>query len=162
MAYLYLTEQGSVLRKSGDRLLVELDQQIVLDVPYTKLEHVLLFGHVQVTTQATHELLEKGIDLSYFTRGGQFRGSLTPPRSANVQDRLQQLKFWQNEYSGGTKPSFTATERNAIATKAAELSQGYFADARTVTTTLYVSGKISAELAAAKDDVEVDIEFLDD
>ena len=97
MAYLYLTEQGSVLRKSGDRLLVELDHQIVLDVPYTKLEHVLLFGHIQVTTQATHELLEKGIDLSYFTRAGQFRGSLTPPRSANVRDRLHQLAYWQNE-----------------------------------------------------------------
>ena len=113
MAYLYLTEQGSVLRKSGDRLLVELDQQIVLDVPYTKLEHVLLFGHIQVTTQATHELLEKGIDLSYFTRGGQFRGSLTPPRSANVQDRLAQLKFWQNE------PASFAMAKAVVEAKAA-------------------------------------------
>ena len=99
MAYLYLTEQGSVLRKSGDRLLVELEQKIVLDVPYNKLEHVLVFGHIQVTTQAIHELLEKGVDLSYFTRSGQFRGSLTPPRSTNVQDRLSQLEVWRDDKS---------------------------------------------------------------
>ena len=45
MAYLYLTEQGSILRKAGDRLLVEKDDEIVLDLPYHKLENVLLFGN---------------------------------------------------------------------------------------------------------------------
>ncbi|MEO6205501.1 MAG: S8 family serine peptidase [Mycobacteriales bacterium] len=74
----------------------------------------------------------------------------TPPATL-VSCTPQALKFWQNEYSGGAKPAFTATERSAIATKAAELSQGYFADARTVTTTLYAAGKITTELAAAKE-----------
>lgn len=73
----------------------------------------------------------------------------TPP-AVLVSCAPQALKFWQNEFSGGSKPAFTATERNAIATKAAQLSQGYFADARTVTTTLYVEGKITAELTAAR------------
>lgn len=96
VAYLYLTQQGSTLRKSGDRFLVELDGQILLDLPYDKLEHILIFGHVQVTTQALTELLEKGVDLSYFTWRGQFRRSLTPPRSPNIQDRLAQLELWKD------------------------------------------------------------------
>lgn len=96
MAYLYLTEQGSVLRKSGDRLLVEHEERIVLDIPYHKLEHVLLFGHVQVTTQALGELLDKGVDLSLFSRQGAYRGSLTPPRSGNVLDRLAQYELWRD------------------------------------------------------------------
>lgn len=96
VAYLYLTQQGATLRKSGDRFLVVNDDQILLDLPYDKLEHILIFGHVQVTTQAMGELLDKGVDISYFTWRGQFRGSLTPPRSANIHDRLAQLNLWQN------------------------------------------------------------------
>jgi len=96
VAYLYLTEPGSILRKSGDRFLVEKDDQLILDVPYHKLEHILLFGHVQVTTQALHELLEKGVDLSIFSSRGQYRGSLSPPRSGNALDRIAQYQLWQD------------------------------------------------------------------
>lgn len=96
VAYLYLTQQGAILRKSGDRFLVEHDDQIVLDLPYTKLEHILIFGNVQVTTQAIGELLDKGVDLSFFSWRGNFRGSLAPPRSTNVRDRLAQIQLWRD------------------------------------------------------------------
>ncbi|NTU43471.1 MAG: hypothetical protein HGA78_10585, partial [Nitrospirales bacterium] len=61
MANLYLTEQGSVLRKTGERIVVEKDDEVLLDVPCSKIEAVLIFGNVQVTTQAVHELLTHGI-----------------------------------------------------------------------------------------------------
>ncbi len=38
MAYLYITEQGAILRKAGDRFLVEKDDEVLLDLPYHKLE----------------------------------------------------------------------------------------------------------------------------
>ena len=60
VAFLYLTEQGSVLRKSGDRFLVEFDGRILLDLPYHKLEAVLVLGNVQITTQALSELMVNG------------------------------------------------------------------------------------------------------
>jgi len=91
VAYLYLTEQGAVLRKAGDRFLVEKEDEVLLDLPYHKLENVLLFGNVQVTTQALAELLEKGVSLSLFSRQGQFRGSLAPPRGHHVELRLAQF-----------------------------------------------------------------------
>jgi CRISPR-associated protein Cas1 len=92
VAFLYLTEQGSILRKAGDRLLVEKDDEVILDIPYHKLESVLLFGSIQVTTQALGELLEKGVHLSLFSRQGGFRGSLVPPRGKNVDLRLAQFE----------------------------------------------------------------------
>jgi CRISPR-associated protein Cas1 len=92
MAFLYLTEQGSILRKAGDRLLVEKDDEVILDIPYHKLESVLLFGSIQVTTQALGELLEKGVHLSLFSRQGGFRGSLVPPRGKNIDLRLAQFR----------------------------------------------------------------------
>jgi len=96
VAYLYLTEQGAVLRKAGDRFLVEKDDEVVLDLPYHKLEAVLLFGNVQVTTQALAELLEKGVNLSLFSRTGMFRGSLSPPRSKNIELRVAQFERYRD------------------------------------------------------------------
>lgn len=96
VAYLYLTEQGSILRKAGDRLLVEKEDEVMLDVPYHKLETVLLFGNVQVTTQAMGELLEKGVNLSLFSRQGQYRGSLAPPRGKNIDLRIAQFEAFRD------------------------------------------------------------------
>ena len=64
MANLYLTEQGSVLRKTGDRLIVQKDSEILLDVQCSKIEAILIFGNVQFTTQAVHELFEHGIEMA--------------------------------------------------------------------------------------------------
>lgn len=96
MAFLYLTQQGAVLRKTGDRLLVEKDDQILLDAPYHKLDCVLLFGNVQVTTQALGELLEKGVPLSLFSRQGSYRGSLSPARGRNVLLRMHQFEAYRD------------------------------------------------------------------
>jgi len=96
VAYLYLTEQGSILRKAGDRFLVEKDDEVLLDLPYHKLENVLLFGNIQVTTQALAELLEKGVNLSLFSRQGAFRGSLTPPRGKNIELRVGQFERYRD------------------------------------------------------------------
>src|SRR5205807_9002121 len=96
VAYLYLTEQGSILRKAGDRFLVEKDDEVLLDLPYHKLETVMLFGNVQVTTQALAELLEKGVNLSLFSRQGHYRGSLAPPRGHHVEIRVAQFEWYRD------------------------------------------------------------------
>jgi CRISPR-associated protein Cas1 len=96
VAYLYLTEQGAVLRKAGDRFLVEKEDEVLLDLPYHKLETVLLFGNVQVTTQALAELLEKGVALSLFSHQGQFRGSLAPPQGHHIELRLAQFESYRD------------------------------------------------------------------
>ena len=96
MAYLYLTEQGSILRKAGDRMLVEKEDEVLLDIPYHKLEAILLFGNVQVTTQAMAELLEKGVSLSLFSRQGQYRGALEPPRGKNIDLRIAQFSAFRD------------------------------------------------------------------
>jgi CRISPR-associated protein Cas1 len=96
VSYLYVTEQGAVVRKSSDRFLVEKDGQVVLDLPYHKLEAVLLFGNVQVTTQALGEMLEKGVRLSLFSSVGRFRGALTSPEGRNIDLRLKQFEMYRN------------------------------------------------------------------
>jgi CRISPR-associated protein Cas1 len=111
VAFLYLTQQGSVLRKIGNRLIVEKDETILLDVPYHKLEVVLLFGNIQVTTQAMAELLDVGIPIGLLSRSGELRGRLEPALGKNVPLRLAQFDLYHD-----AERSLTLA-RNLIATK---------------------------------------------
>jgi CRISPR-associated protein Cas1 len=92
MANLYLIEQGSVLRKTGDRLIVEKDDAELLEVECFKIDTVFLFGNVHVTTPALTELLEHGIELALLTQGGRLKGQLTPPKAKNVLLRMAQYQ----------------------------------------------------------------------
>jgi CRISPR-associated protein Cas1 len=92
MATLYITEQGAILRKTGDRMIVEKDDQVLLDVPCHKVDAVLIFGAVQVTIQALSDLLEHGIELALFTRHGRLKGQLTPIKSKNIVLRMAQFE----------------------------------------------------------------------
>lgn len=99
MANLYITEQGSILRKTGDRLLVEKDEEILLDVPCDKIDAVLIFGNVQVTTQSIRELFEHGIELAILTRTGRIVGQITSPATKNIELRIEQFKkYWDDSF----------------------------------------------------------------
>jgi CRISPR-associated protein Cas1 len=96
MANLYLSEQGAVVRKTGDRLIVEKDGRELLEIECFKLETVFLFGNVHVTTPALSELLEHGIELALLTQGGRLKGQLTPPKAKNVLLRMAQYQRSQD------------------------------------------------------------------
>lgn len=99
MANLYLTEQNSILRKTGDRLIVQKDEETLLDVQCHKIDAVLIFGNVQFTTQAVHELFEHGIEMAILTRTGKLVGQITSPTTKNIALRLQQFKkYWDNDF----------------------------------------------------------------
>jgi CRISP-associated protein Cas1 len=97
MSVLYLTEQRSIVRKTSDRLIVEKDDQVLLEIPCLKLETILIFGNVQVTTQALIEMLDHGIELALFSLSGKLRGQLTPPKGKNIPLRMKQYELAQSE-----------------------------------------------------------------
>ncbi|HYU30781.1 MAG TPA: CRISPR-associated endonuclease Cas1 [Thermoanaerobaculia bacterium] len=93
MATLYLTEQGSMIRKTSDRLVVMKKREVLAEIPCAKLETIFLYGSVQVTTQALAELLDNGIELAFFTMSGRLRGQITPPKAKNVILRMKQYEL---------------------------------------------------------------------
>jgi CRISP-associated protein Cas1 len=93
VAFLYVTEQRSILRKTSDRVYLEKDHQVLLEVPCLKLDAVLLFGNVQVTTQALVELLDHGIELAFLSLSGKLHGQLTPPKARNLPLRMKQYEL---------------------------------------------------------------------
>lgn len=97
MANVYITEQGAVLSKTGDRLIVRKEGETLLDVPCDEVDAVLIFGNVQFTTQAVHELFEHGIEMALLTRTGRLVGQITSPTSKNIELRVAQFDRYRDQ-----------------------------------------------------------------
>jgi CRISPR-associated protein Cas1 len=92
MAVLYLTEDGSVLRKRNERLVVEKEDKELLEVELRRLSSVLMLDSVQVTTQALVQLLNFGVEFAIFSHQGKLLGQLTPPLARNILLRKAQFR----------------------------------------------------------------------
>ncbi len=90
MTCLYVVDQGSLVRKTSDRLIISHRKETLREVPCLHLTHVVLVGNVQITTQALAELLDHGVSLALLSRRGRLRGRLVSPLVGNADLRLCQ------------------------------------------------------------------------
>ena len=96
MATIYITEQGARLTRESRRLLVVRCDENLVDIPIIKVERVLVFGYVQITTQAMELLLNEGIPTVFLSINGRLKGTLEPIRSKNIPLRVRQYDCARN------------------------------------------------------------------
>jgi CRISPR-associated protein Cas1 len=88
--FLHVAEQGTYLRRVGSRVCLTRKDAILLQVPAAKLQGVVLYGNIQVSSQCLRNLLDEGVWLSFFTRNGVYKGRLQPPVERGGRLRLRQ------------------------------------------------------------------------
>lgn len=97
MAVLYIKEQSSLIQKKSERLVITKEKQTFLEIPADNIESIAVIGNIQVTMQAMHMLMQRGIDINYFSFSGKFLGSTTAESSKNIFLRLAQYELYQNQ-----------------------------------------------------------------
>lgn len=97
MKIIYITEQGSVVRKTSRRLVVSKEEATLAEIPAIGLDGVLIFGNIQITSQAMGFLLDNGIQVSFLSSRGKYRGTLIPAESKNVLLRMAQYERYLDE-----------------------------------------------------------------
>ncbi len=97
MPNLYVTEQGSVVKKEGGVIRAEKDGENLFEHPLNDISTMVLFGGVQVSTQAMLALLDEGCDIAIMTQNGHFRGRVTPALGKNSLLRAAQYDFFRNK-----------------------------------------------------------------
>lgn len=97
MAVLYIKEQGAMVQKNGERIVVTKNHHRLLDIPVLHIENIAVIGNVQISTQALHMLMEKGVDISYISYSGQYLGHTAAEASKNIFLRFEQYKFYMDE-----------------------------------------------------------------
>lgn len=76
MGTLYLMSEGSTARKSGPRIAVEKDGEVIGRLPVRSIDGVVIGRRAQISTQAIFELLELGIPIVYIDDYGRIVGNL--------------------------------------------------------------------------------------
>ncbi|GAB4263924.1 CRISPR-associated endonuclease Cas1 [Thermincola ferriacetica] len=97
MSVVYITEQGAYVKRSGQRIIVVKGKTVLKEIPVHRIERILLFGNIQVTTQALNILMTNGIDVMLLSRAGRFKGSLVSADSKNIYLRIAQHKLWHDK-----------------------------------------------------------------
>lgn len=91
-AVLYVQEPGSHVGKRSEHLVVRKDGQEIARVPIHAVRQVVVFGNVQVSTQALETLAANDVPVAYLTGHGRFLGSFTPCIPKNVGLREAQFR----------------------------------------------------------------------
>jgi len=98
---LYVSSQGSYLRKEGETIVVEREQQKVLQLPIHSIGGIVCFGNVLCSPFLLGFCAERDISVSFMTEYGKFLASVRGPVSGNVLLRRQQYRLADDE--GATK-----------------------------------------------------------
>ena len=96
MAILYITQQGAVLHRSGNRVIVKKDRDVLQEIPIIQLDEVVIFGNGHITTPAIGYLLHKNIPVSFLSSQGKYRGKLQPRYAKDTRIRQQQYAVAAN------------------------------------------------------------------
>lgn len=91
-AVLYLHETGSHVGKRSEHLVVKKDGAEIQRIPIAAVRQVVVFGNVQLSTQALETLATLEVPVAYMTSHGKFVASLMPTPSKNVHLRVQQYR----------------------------------------------------------------------
>jgi CRISP-associated protein Cas1 len=88
---LYLSQPGSRVGIDGERLVVKAERNVIAQIRLIDISQVSIYGNVQVSTQATRELLSREIPICWFSGGGWFFGITEGLPKRNVELRRMQI-----------------------------------------------------------------------
>ncbi len=97
MSTIYVREQGAVVRKQGERLLVTKERAVVDEVQMHDLSQLVVMGNIQLTQPATAMLLRSNVDVVFMTTYGRVIGRLLHNESKFAELRLKQLQAMSDE-----------------------------------------------------------------
>jgi len=92
----YVVGHDTSIRKSGERMIIEKENNKKIEVPLRNVSALNIFGYSRVTPQLLRELLTRGIPVYYFTTGGWFYGCSIGHFHKNVILRKKQFEIAAN------------------------------------------------------------------
>lgn len=87
---IYITEQGAVLSKQGDSLLLKKAGSLLQEFELKNIDTIQMFGTIHITTPLIKSLMRRGVELAYYRLTGELIGQLTPVHSKNIDLRMRQ------------------------------------------------------------------------
>lgn len=91
MATLYLIEQGTAVYKENLRFVIWVDDEPRKEIPIREVDRILVFGNIQVSTQAIHACLQEKILILFLGLSGYYKGHLWNWEASHLSNELLQI-----------------------------------------------------------------------
>ncbi len=89
---LYITTQGTYLRKEGETIVVEVEQTVRARLPIHNIGGLVCFGNVLCSPFLLGHCGENGVAVSFLSEYGKFLARVDGPQSGNVLLRREQYR----------------------------------------------------------------------
>ncbi len=95
-AVIYVQEPGAHVGRRSEHLVVTLNGKQTQRVPIVSVRQVVVFGNVQVSTQALHTLAEAEVPVVFLSMYGKFIAAVLPAPPKNMALRAAQYQVFSN------------------------------------------------------------------
>ncbi len=89
---LYMMEQGAELGKEGKRFVIRKQRKVIDRIPALRVDQIILFGNVRVTTPAMHFCLLEGVPIFLLSSRGRYYGVVESTNRSRVSVLQMQFK----------------------------------------------------------------------
>lgn len=96
MGTIYITQDDAFIGKTDERIHVKADKKQLLDVPFIKVDGLVILGRANFSPALVSELLSRKIPLSFLTNTGKYLGRLEPELTKNIFVRKAQWAVTDN------------------------------------------------------------------
>ena len=90
---LFVNTQGAYIRRDGETILVQAEDQNIMRVPIHTLDGIICFGRVSCSPYAMQLCGERKVNISFLSPSGRFLGRVVGPVQGNVLLRRQQYRL---------------------------------------------------------------------
>lgn len=94
---LFLTRHGSVLGKQQERFSIQIGDDDPVIIPALHVDQIMVFGNVQITTQAMRFCLERRVPIYLLNGNGRYYGSIDSFQTEPVKLHKQQFLLSDDE-----------------------------------------------------------------
>ena len=91
MSVAYITEQGAVITKDGNNIVVKKEKKTIRTIHSFDIEQIFVFGNITLTPGIIGFVLKRGIDTVFLSSRGEYRGRLISYPGKNIE--LRRLQF---------------------------------------------------------------------
>lgn len=92
MTSVYIREQGAIVGRKGERLVVKKEGNVIEEFPMNQVDQVIVMGNVQISTQVLSTLVQKEIGVVFLSSYGKFKFDIGR-NTKNASLRQRQLRL---------------------------------------------------------------------
>ncbi|OGT89106.1 MAG: CRISPR-associated endonuclease Cas1 [Gammaproteobacteria bacterium RIFOXYA12_FULL_61_12] len=88
---LYVSEQGARLSRDGESFCIHNEGELIRRIPARRLDQIMIFGNIQLTTPFITDCLQRGIPITLLTANGRYYGGIDTLDARNTELQRQQF-----------------------------------------------------------------------